>query len=1121
MLISISMLSLSSVSVRSSSTQQSQLEAEANAKLALMMAVSKLQESMGPDQRVSYSASILDEKIDTVDMDNVNQPHWVGYRDTRVGDKEMIYRDDPKGGLFDRRTGEEWDTPVWKEEKTAQWLVSGGDNDTAVTPVDFDSTKDAIKLVDSLNGKRVEVSVPEVKLPDGSYAFWVGDEGQKVRLNQKKIVDDKLAFAGVVRGKEHMLQSGVSFNEQDKEKAISLDMLELVNGNTLETEDYFHDVTSQNQFLLTDTLRGNLKQDLSVFLEKGDQIDLPGGGSDGSQALAFGLKGSDRMVGFRNEAEAQAYGVNWDSETHHKFQSPRWDILRSWVDLGETNVGETTVLDTQISKRFKEYDDDGVVSQQYDLDNQKVAELRPILVESSIYTNLTHQLAAGKYKLRLHIYPRVVLWNPYNVTIKATPYLIHNRFIGTQKMTIRMTDGTTKDAVFHLPNFSPTLSFGGNSRKGCMLFSLEPVDIEPGECLVFSQAAGGSKPYDVATPNKNVLSAKKAPGTSNFYLDDAVSDDANVAGVFESKPVSFKFNTSSSEDYMMLLLGYPDNNYNANASYGDMRENFTLLQTAQCSYKAGAYGNLHGRWNDAVEPPIESTGVGETALPHYKTREGYRLRWFDEQQSNKELGAIQYKRHLQVSHIANANLRAQLHCRTPRSLLTWTEPELYGNYTRDMWNGDVGWGNLEPVPLANGKFGGNPFASSQEWSAEKYVLFDVPKKGDKLLSLGRLQHAPISAFGWHPTYVIGNSFPDSRSPLKHTSYAYEDRGGWATAHLHDGYIQALFQRWLQRDPRSKDTEVDQLLYDCSYEVNNAVWDRYFLSGENEATKKSLVDTDAQYLAGGHLAIQGAVDKTLLKEGLVDFHKSAFFLAKEGGFNVNSTSVDAWKALLASNRERDVAGQGNPELTPFYRVNTASENANGKASDDSETWNGYRALTDPEIDLLAQEIVKQVKLRGPFVSVSDFVNRRLSDDPRVRYGVIQQAIENTGLNDVFNDMQIDQAEIKPNGTVRGVQKQELKAKHSAAGAPGYLMQGDILQSLSPSLFARSDTFKVRAYGSSKDTSGKILAEVYCEAIVQRVARPINPDASGINPVKDDPWGRKFEIVSFRWMNKNEL
>jgi hypothetical protein len=95
---------------------------------------------------------------------------------------------------------------------------------------------------------------------------------------------------------------------------------------------------------------------------------------------------------------------------------------------------------------------------------------------------------------------------------------------------------------------------------------------------------------------------------------------------------------------------------------------------------------------------------------------------------------------------------------------------------------------------------------------------------------------------------------------------------------------------------------------------------------------------------------------------------------------------------------------------------------------------------------------------------------------------------------------------------------------AWGVPGYLTQADVLQVIGSSLSARSDTFRIRAYGEASDDVGKVKARAWCEAIVQRVPDPVSPDASGLNPAKPGTaadFGRRFTIVSFRWLKPEEV
>ena len=123
---------------------------------------------------------------------------------------------------------------------------------------------------------------------------------------------------------------------------------------------------------------------------------------------------------------------------------------------------------------------------------------------------------------------------------------------------------------------------------------------------------------------------------------------------------------------------------------------------------------------------------------------------------------------------------------------------------------------------------------------------------------------------------------------------------------------------------------------------------------------------------------------------------------DGAFNVNSTDKNAWKALLAANKKLQHPAGGDPagSLVPrSLEQLSASRTPPSGVEDDS--FAGYRRLTDEQIDALATEIVRQVRLRGPFVSYSQFVNRTLVDlkkDPALgRSGALQSALDNSGIN----------------------------------------------------------------------------------------------------------------------------
>ena len=135
------------------------------------------------------------------------------------------------------------------------------------------------------------------------------------------------------------------------------------------------------------------------------------------------------------------------------------------------------------------------------------------------------------------------------------------------------------------------------------------------------------------------------------------------------------------------------------------------------------------------------------------------------------------------------------------------------------------------------------------------------------------------------------------------------------------------------------------------------------------------------------------------------------------------------------------------------------------------------------------------------------------------------IENTSNSSTYNTNLIvkrsPQPESDPNIANRSI----------ATGVPGYLTQADLLARLGHVLTVRGDTFIIRAYGDSLDpTLNSVARTEVCEAVVQRfpeyfdesVNDPTDSASQGI-PLSDvnEDLGRKFRVVSFRWLSKQEI
>jgi len=320
--------------------------------------------------------------------------------------------------------------------------------------------------------------------------------------------------------------------------------------------------------------------------------------------------------------------------------------------------------------------------------------------------------------------------------------------------------------------------------------------------------------------------------------------------------------------------------------------------------------------------------------------------------------------------------------------------------------------------------------------------------------------------------------------------------------------------------------------------------------------------------------------------LQDESKASANLLIDGPFNVNSTSVSSWKSLLTSLNGQTfpiynyISGQfenryvSNPILR-FWSVGRYNPN---------DPWDGMRSLSDQQVTSLAQEIVKQVRKRGPFLSMGDFLNRRMASSNSVSVsstnlslylmGALQEAIENTQTNGVSSDVNSNihnklsistsnnfnvpvswgslSGQIFPTTNNLMIPASKI-ATNTAAGIPGYLMQQDLVQAFAPVMSVRSDTFVIRVYGeadrktTSKVTSPIIEGRAWGEAVVQRVpdyidqtdpaltkpsvikgvttplgdATPLYGRTGRIVGTLNESLGRRFRIVSFRWLNQSDL
>lgn len=456
------------------------------------------------------------------------------------------------------------------------------------------------------------------------------------------------------------------------------------------------------------------------------------------------------------------------------------------------------------------------------------------------------------------------------------------------------------------------------------------------------------------------------------------------------------------------------------------------------------------------------------------------------------------------------------------------------------------------------------------------VVYEVPRSLDELVSIASFAHAGLQSYGGPTTRDSGGFFHGSR--LAHRQI--QGNASQQPAHpignslLHPLAYPHMAQRsyfptalgpenppisipynqgeWGHHAPTVNNQRpyvAFRGFYDTSWVLNDVLWDDFMLTPRsNSRLRWQPPYNDPAY--------HDPQENSPLLGTHRDINASAARLRVEGAFNVNSTSVDAWRALLFSLLDIEIANRdGQSDLVGSQRVPFArflhphgrDYSPHAPANDlfdDQTNYTGNRRLTLEEVDDLAEAIVQQVRERGPFLSLADFVNRRLltpdQDGGRGHYlqGALQAAIEAAGLNTSQTLAGANGSHATPTqfqATWQGLNHffgMSLEAVTQPPGpglhggptnrsASGYLMQADLLARIGSVLQVRSDTFVIRAAGTTP--SG---ARAWCEIRVQRIGDYIDTGngpgdlPEDLNPV-NRTFGRRFEVISFRWLNEEEV
>jgi hypothetical protein len=1155
--IAVGLLGLSAVSLRNSGQGLAQAEAQANARLALMIAIGELQKLAGPDTRVTASADIV----------NPEAPPLTGVWKSWEGTNHQA-----SGPLTGRPIAPDYGskkTPAAQNGRFVSWLVSGPEESVAspmaaASLVNKSPSAASVPLVSSgsleKDDKR-QVHLPPVMLDgkSGALAWWVSGENQKARLPVPfKPKTDNAAGWSQLTG-SHTVTDPAVFGLN----ALLADASPAAKTFTRNTADIFaeqdaanrpsqsfHDLSATSVGLLTNVATGGWRKDFSLLTENWDKqpssgleffkispaehlkYTRPANASDYQPAKSMLYHWADyRASGLRefwarrgpiaSWAKIKSYATLYKKMSSTSSSAPNINH-QSWVDDGTPEKAALTFHDIRLMPQMA----------------------RVQMIVSHYAT--TAGAAPGKYRPAVLYTPLVTVWNPYNTRITLNGTLIVNPAYALPLALKHKFSGpgapNLPEEYYAVQGGSSLTSYQTNSIGTDNFFHQDlrihlnqnPMILEPGETRIFSPSAGSLQ--DVTATRRVTLNL--FPGVRTgvgifFTLDKMLERQSGGSGDRVSLPGSVTMGVDAKFDVpSRVYLGRP--------VCGSAYQWF--IDTIG-SGRSHSWFQIFYDMQDADKLYPPKLGLASATLaqcsgnpvPFLSMMLGSRIANF---RATATKGVVQAE---PVVDFFSSNGE-------PRFTDLYPGNDNLLNCPWDFSVVEHSSGGDDMLPNVDNSTNSSYIVTGvrKAEGVSRIVTAELPTR--PLVSLADLTHMQIRGLNPTPPYsgnVVANS--DATPLIPKNSVVNSPANTRAN---------------------SRDNEQQ----DDSYCANHVLFDDWFFSSiapEPAAfgpNGQGLKDNFIDFLTGKD-PLANRSYRPILEDATTDagaanqiyndnvapvdsWKKIASRLEVEGMFNVNSTSVKAWRALLGHARNRKIPysrRDGSIELSAqtdyaFSRTSVAGDREAGEAPQvageyaDTTEFTGYRVLTDEMLDFLAERIVEQVRLRGPFLSLSEFVNRQLSNDTNLALGGAIQ----TALNALTADSSLNPFEMVQNESVAseaspfagtalrdtGYVFPEAAVGHNTYGLPGWTRQADVLRPLAPILSARDDTFTIRAYGDSRDAAGKVQARAWCEATVQRGRNFVDPaEAADLTtaPTRqaNKTYGRQFKVLSFRWLNINEV
>jgi hypothetical protein len=1098
--LAIGLLSLANISLRGSSVGDARRVAQANARVALAMALGQLQAELGDDRRVTADGAILG---------------------TATSQQQLV-------GVWESAAGTQLTTPTaaapdydsWKRSKFRTWLTSSPDPDElrvreyAQQPVSDESVKLFVEKADGFDMRALTIPVAEDNGLSGNMAWAVTQEATKAKINvgsdlaRIKYNDAIHAPDGPKLGLSDLAKQPKEGWSQRSGRVLGMNQAILDGEYALSREtsaELRREHTAHARGVLADVVNGGLKTDLSLGFNLGDGAFAQSRWGQVTNPFSGGTapRGEVPLYQPLNNGTPVTVSMNYGTVRYdHVFEtgaSPTFHSLRSHYNLFQhlySSAGGTAAFYRPQASAYWP-------------DSPRGSETSVAPVLDRVLFFICLYVDPGGF-INVVFTPVITLWNPYNVSVESEGFVVfpwmdipmfaNFNVSGANYGTImswnmgidslNRQEGRQKEPYFYCK-----LTGSGTDNLST------PIRIGPGEVRVFIPATKDVIRYDRKQPEATRTSIYMRPASSAADIDigGGIGVPMNVS---MGTPIT---KTVSNADSLSARLDFQFSSYHYFVRMEDSGRMKGLTRGKTVS-EVQIYNGKMG--NQSVETPtLTGTALKQKPRPVAILETFHRTAGESGQMADLVYTVNPRQRYVNAMISGSSTFVAGPHYESSMHKVSDFISEAF------QVTGD---GQRSYYGMSNAAGSGRDYLP----------FFEIPK--EPMLSLGAFQNADLSDSAYSPGSQFGNA--------------------WAS-----GFVsRTTAARSLKTATTSGAEKISPNglgIYDSSYLLNAAVWDGYYFSAiAPRTTPASSGGSSSVYNNTIARTTQGTADiirnwveapeSNPLRNPRHLFHRggmtddqivgrldssagcrwAAAHMLVDGAFNVNSVNEAAWCAMLASLRgsKLEVTGKGahdSGNSTPVPRLREPSGNP-------GDLWNGFRELSDDQIRTLASEIVREVRDRGPFQSMGEFVNRRLASTSLGLKGALQAAIDRANLN--------SHATVERFNNTGYPFRSNLPEPFTGTGTPGWLTQADLLTALGPFITVRSDTFTIRAYGEAKDTEGKVLARSWCEAVVQRVPDLLDPDPNDnaterpldLTPI-NARFGRRFEIISFRDISEEEL